>query len=123
MTADTLRYTGYPPTIEFLTDSSQYARFEAASSCFPPFQNGNNQRDIGKGCTKLKNSRLSMFKLVGEKLLGWAYLAPPRKEDVCRAVLMFMLDRLCFMCDLTRWPAARADSRDSSPARTVPQTI
>jgi hypothetical protein len=30
---------------------------------------------------------------------------------------------LCFRWLLTRWPAARADIRLSSPARTVPQTI
>lgn len=32
-------------------------------------------------------------------------------------------DRLCFRWDLTRWPALRADMRESSPASTVPQMI
>ena len=36
--------------------------------------------------------------------------------------LMLMFERLCFMCDRTKWPAANADSNDSSAANTVPQT-
>ena len=44
------------------------------------------------------------------------------KEAGVASMLMLMFDRLCFMCDRTKWPAARADSNDSSAANTVPQT-
>jgi hypothetical protein len=32
-------------------------------------------------------------------------------------------ERLCCMCALTKWPAASAEQRDSSPARTAAATM
>lgn len=39
--------------------------------------------------------------------------------DAC----ILIVERLCFICERTKWPAANADNNDNSPANTVAQTI
>ncbi len=61
--------------------------------------------------------------------LNVGLLADVRIKDCCTnergnaSKLMLILDLLCFICDRTKCPAAKADINDNSAAKTVPQII